>query len=134
MVFHVPPDTVAVPTLPARLPTLPRLLVTLPPFTLSVPVPPPPTNSVVPLAHVPLDTVAMPMLPATKPMVQAELEAMQQAAAQVVETILVGTSQLGIKLQAIAEEYKGVKINQETPATILHEMMAKFPTTGEVKG
>ncbi len=71
---------------------------------------------------------------AASPLVQAELEAMQQAAAQVVETILVGTSQLGIKLQAIAEEYKGVKINQETPATILHEMMAKFPTTGEVKG
>lgn len=71
---------------------------------------------------------------AASPLVQAELEAMQQAAAQAVETVLRGTSQLASRLQSIAEEYKDIPINQETPATVLHEMMAKFPTTGEVKG
>jgi uncharacterized membrane protein HdeD (DUF308 family) len=71
---------------------------------------------------------------AASPLVQAELEAMQQAAAQAVETVIQGASQFASKLQSIAEEYKGVKINQETPASLLHEMIGKFPTTEEVKG
>lgn len=71
---------------------------------------------------------------ASSEMVQAELAAMQAAAADAVETILQGTSKFASRLQAVADEYKGVKINQETPASVLHGMIAKFPTTEDVKG
>ena len=34
----------------------------------------------------------------------------------------------------IAEDYAGVEFSAETPASELHEMMQRFPKTGEVKG
>ena len=71
---------------------------------------------------------------ANSPLIQAELEAMEKAAAETINAFVVSASQFSSKLQTIADEYKGVSFNCETPSKDLHELIAKFPTTEEVKG
>jgi len=71
---------------------------------------------------------------AASPLVQAELEAMQKAAAEVVENIVEGTSRFKSRLAEIAEKYKDVDITKETPAATLHEMISLYPPTEDVKG
>ena len=71
---------------------------------------------------------------AASPLVQAELEAMQKAAAETVENIVEGASRFKSRLAEIAEKYKDIEVGKETPATVLHEMISLYPPTEEVKG
>ena len=71
---------------------------------------------------------------ASSDLVQQELAAMAAAATQVVENIVNRASKLRSAMDAIAEDYKDVDFNAETPASELHAMMQRFPKTGEVKG
>ena len=67
-------------------------------------------------------------------LVQQELAAMGVAAAQVIENIVSGTSKLRASLAEIADEFGDIEINADTPASTLHEIMARFPKTEELKG
>ena len=71
---------------------------------------------------------------ASSDLVQQELAAMAEAAAEVVENIVNRASKLRSAMDQIAIDYKDVKFNAETPASELHAMMQRFPKTGEVKG
>ena len=71
---------------------------------------------------------------ASSDLVQQELAAMAEAAAEVVENIINRASKLRSAMDQIAIDYKDVKFNAETPSSELHAMMQRFPKTGEVKG
>lgn len=67
-------------------------------------------------------------------LVQQELAAMGEAAAEVIEKIISGTSKLKSSLAEIAEEFDGVEFNADTPASEIHALMQRFPKTEELKG
>ena len=71
---------------------------------------------------------------ASSDLVQQELAAMAEAAAQVVENVLNRASKLRSAMDQIAIDYKDVEFNAEIPSSELHAMMQRFPKTGEVKG
>jgi hypothetical protein len=63
---------------------------------------------------------------ASSELVQAEFAAMQQAIAE----------KLGLSnvLENIKKEFAGVEIGRDTPASVLNEMLRRFPKTEEAKG
>ncbi len=71
---------------------------------------------------------------ASSELVKQELEAMSRAAASAVETITSRASQLADSLGEIAKEFAHLKPNKETPKEELNQLIARFPTTGELKG
>lgn len=71
---------------------------------------------------------------AASPLVQAELAAMQQAAEQAVESVAQGVSSLGSSLQSIAAEFAGVKIDGDTPVSVLNDLISRYPVNTEPKG
>ncbi len=71
---------------------------------------------------------------ASSDLVQQELTAMAGAVSEVVENTINRASKLRSAIDEIASDYKDVEFNAETPAAELHEMMQRFPKTGEVKG
>ena len=71
---------------------------------------------------------------ASSDLVQQELAAMGDAVEQVAENIISRFSKLRSTMDEIARDYDGVEFSAETPASELHEMMQRFPKTGEIKG
>jgi hypothetical protein len=71
---------------------------------------------------------------ASSPLVQAELAAMQQAAAQAIETAAQGVSGISAALQSIAAEFDGVKIDGDTPVGVLNDLISRYPANTEPKG
>ena len=71
---------------------------------------------------------------AASPLVQAELAAMQQAAAQAMENVVQSVSSLSASLQSIAAEFAGVKIDGDTPVNILNDLISRYPVNTEPKG
>jgi hypothetical protein len=64
---------------------------------------------------------------ASSPLVQAELAAMQQAAAQAVSSV-------GASIQSISAEFAGVKIDGDTPVSVLNDFISRYPVNNEPKG
>ncbi|OQY35914.1 MAG: hypothetical protein B6I38_00955 [Anaerolineaceae bacterium 4572_5.1] len=71
---------------------------------------------------------------ASSDLVQQELEAMAEAASQAVENIVSRASRLRSAMDEIADEFADVEFTADTPASTLHDMMQRYPKTGEVKG
>jgi hypothetical protein len=71
---------------------------------------------------------------AASPLVQAELAAMQEAAAQAVQSMVESVSSVGASLQAIAAEFAGVKIDGDTPVSVLNDLISRYPVNSEPKG
>lgn len=71
---------------------------------------------------------------ASSDLVQQELAAMREAAAEVVENIFQRASKMRSAIDEIATEFGHVEFNADTPASELHAMMERLPKTGEVKG
>jgi hypothetical protein len=75
---------------------------------------------------------------ASSELVQQELEAMGQAAQSTVSfavgAIQTGADKLSDKLEAIAEDLADTEINRNTPKEVLNDLLARYPTTDEVKG
>jgi hypothetical protein len=71
---------------------------------------------------------------AASPLVQAELAAMQQAAAEAVETFVASVTSVGSSIQAIAAEFAGVKVDGDTPVTVLNDLISRYPVNAEPKG
>lgn len=69
------------------------------------------------------------------PLVQAELAEMEKAAAEAMKNIVEHvTGNLQASLKAIAEEFKDVKVNEDTPVSVLNSLIARYPTSSEPKG
>jgi hypothetical protein len=64
---------------------------------------------------------------ASSPLVQAELAAMQQAAAQAVSSV-------DASIQSISAEFAGVKIDGDTPVNVLNDFISRYPVNNEPKG
>jgi hypothetical protein len=71
---------------------------------------------------------------ASSDIVQKELEAMSQAAAETADDIRQRTSAFKGSLDQIADEYADVDIGRDTPKEELNAILASYPKTGEVKG
>ena len=71
---------------------------------------------------------------AASPLVQAELAAMQQAAAQAAESFVASVTSVGSSIQAIAAEFAGVKVDGDTPVTVLNDLISRYPVNTEPKG
>ncbi len=71
---------------------------------------------------------------AASPLVQAELAAMQAAAAQAVETVAQNASSVSASIQAVATEFAGVKIDGDTPVGVLNDLISRYPVNTEPKG
>jgi hypothetical protein len=71
---------------------------------------------------------------ASSPLVQAELAAMQQAAAETMENVAQGVSSLSASLQSISAEFAGVKIDGDTPVNVLNDLISRYPVNTEPKG
>lgn len=71
---------------------------------------------------------------ASSELVQQELRAMQQAAAEMAENVRMRASSLAASLAVIADEFKGVDIGRDTEKEELNTILARFPKTGDVKG
>lgn len=71
---------------------------------------------------------------AASPLVQAELAAMQQAAAEAAETLVASITSVGSSIQAIAAEFAGVKVDGDTPVTVLNDLISRYPVNTEPKG
>ena len=71
---------------------------------------------------------------AASPLVQAELAAMQQAAAEAAGTLVQNVSSLSSSLQSIAAEFAGVKIDGDTPVSVLNDLISRYPINTEPKG
>jgi hypothetical protein len=71
---------------------------------------------------------------AASPLVQAELAAMQQAAEQAMENVVQGVSSLSSSLQSIAAEFSGVKVDGDTPVSVLNDLISRYPVNTEPKG
>lgn len=71
---------------------------------------------------------------AASEIVQQELEAMGQAAVETVQAVVRRSAGLRETIQQVAEEFSGVEIDKETPAGVLHSMISRYPTTGDLKG
>ena len=71
---------------------------------------------------------------ASSDLVQQELAAMREAAAQAVENIVNRASKVRAALDDIKAEFGHVDFNADTPASELHAMMERLPKTGEIKG
>jgi hypothetical protein len=69
------------------------------------------------------------------PLVQAELAEMEKAAAEAVKNVVTSISGgLNASLQAIAEEFKDVKVTGDTPVSVLNSLLVRYPPTSEPKG
>lgn len=69
------------------------------------------------------------------PLVQAELAEMEKIAAAAVKNIVdAANSGLTASLQAIADEFKDVKVSEDTPVSVLNSLLARFPASSEPKG
>ncbi len=64
---------------------------------------------------------------ASSEIVQKELAAMRQAIGQ-------GIKPLKASIQEISAEFRDVELTKETPNTVLNEVIARYPKTGEIKG
>ena len=71
---------------------------------------------------------------ASSEIVQEELEAMRQAAAEMAENVVEKVSSLTSALADIATEYAHVNIGRDTSKEELNEILARFPKTEDVKG
>jgi membrane protein implicated in regulation of membrane protease activity len=75
---------------------------------------------------------------ASSELVQAELVAMTEATSQAesfsVNTDRAGGGRLSDTLDAIAKEFEDVEIGRDTPASVLNDLLARYPTTNDVKG
>jgi hypothetical protein len=75
---------------------------------------------------------------ASSELVQAELVAMAEATSQAesfsVNTDRAGGGRLSDTLDAIAKEFEDVEIGRDTPASVLNDLLARYPTTNDVKG
>ncbi len=71
---------------------------------------------------------------AASPLVQTELAAMQQAAAQAAESFVASVTSVGSSIQAIAAEFAGVKVDGDTPVTVLNDLISRYPVNTEPKG
>ena len=71
---------------------------------------------------------------ASSEIVQEELEAMRQAAAEMAENVVEKVSSLTSSLADIAEEYAHVQIGRDTSKEELNEILSRFPKTEDVKG
>ena len=71
---------------------------------------------------------------ASSPLVQAELAAMQQAAAETMESVAQGVSSLSASLQSISAELAGIKIDGDTPVNVLNDLISRYPVNTEPKG
>lgn len=74
---------------------------------------------------------------ASSELVQAELAAMAEATSQT-ESFSVNTDPVGGRLSdtldAIAKEFEDVEIGRDTPASVLNDLLSRYPTTNDVKG
>jgi hypothetical protein len=71
---------------------------------------------------------------ASSELVQQELEAMGQAAVETIRTVIQRSAGLRETMQQVAAEFSGVEIDKETPAGVLHSIISRYPTTGDLKG
>jgi hypothetical protein len=70
---------------------------------------------------------------ASSDLVQAELAAMQNVIQDAAQNI---AEHIGLSstLKAIREEFDGVEIGSNTPASVLNDLMSRYPKTTEAKG
>jgi hypothetical protein len=70
---------------------------------------------------------------ASSELVQAELAAMRNAIQEAAQNI---AERIGLSstLQAIRQEFDGVEIGSNTPASVLNDLMSRYPKTTEAKG
>lgn len=71
---------------------------------------------------------------ASSEMVQAELAAMGQSAAETAQNIIEHVPGLQDKLKEIADELGDVEIGKDTPMSVLNSIMSRYPKSGEIKG
>ena len=71
---------------------------------------------------------------ASSDLVRQELEAMGQAVREKVDNVTERVSAFTSSLAQIREDSKHVEIGKETPKEELNEILARYPTTNEVKG
>jgi hypothetical protein len=71
---------------------------------------------------------------ASSPLVQAELAAMQQAASEAVANVVASMASVSSSIQAIAAEFAGVKVDGDTPVTVLNDLISRYPVNTEPKG
>lgn len=70
---------------------------------------------------------------ASSELIQAELDAMQNAIEEAAQKI---SDYFGISssLKAIADEFAGVEIGRDTPMSVINDLMSRYPKTTDVKG
>jgi hypothetical protein len=66
--------------------------------------------------------------------VQAELAAMEKAAAETAQAVIVRFTGIADKLKEIADEFAGVEVGRDTPPSILNDLLSRYPKSTEVKG
>jgi hypothetical protein len=72
---------------------------------------------------------------ASSPLVQAELAAMKEAAAQTVETVTQSIiTSVSASIQSVAAEFSGVKVDGDTPVGVLNDLISRYPVNAEPKG
>jgi len=75
---------------------------------------------------------------ASSKLIQAEFAAMAEAASQVgsfaVSADSAEAGRLSDTLDAIAKEFKDVEIGRDTSASVLNDLLSRYPNTNEVKG
>jgi hypothetical protein len=71
---------------------------------------------------------------ASSELVRKELEAMSQAVTEKVENVVERASAFTSSLAQIREDSQHVEIGKETPKEELNAILARYPTTNEVKG
>ena len=71
---------------------------------------------------------------ASSPLVQAEFQAMEKAAAEAAETARQGMSRLNNSLKEIASEFSGINFSGDTPVGTLNSLLVRYPPTEEIKG
>jgi len=75
---------------------------------------------------------------ASSDLVQAELAAMAVATGQAGSFAVLadgaGTDRLSDTLDSLAKQFEGKEIGRNTPASVLNDLLSRFPTTNDVKG
>jgi hypothetical protein len=71
---------------------------------------------------------------ASSELVQQELEAMSRAVTEAVENVVERASEFTSSLAQIQKDYEHVEIGRDTPKEELNEILARYPTTNDVKG
>ena len=71
---------------------------------------------------------------ASSELVQQELDAMSQAVRETVENVKERASAFVSSLAEIKEDFAHVEIGRDTTTEELNTILARYPTTGEVKG